>query len=181
MGGGGGGGGAGHRGEFWVGDIPGAQQQGPTVCTLTLTGTVTSLDGSQTVTISVTEVVSVPKGKHFKTVNTHGLEKVHSAVRVALEGGGEELTCGTSSSSSSTNTGDGGSSGSASASGSQGVWLGVSEEEWNGMVEVAEGVGKAGAARILASRGGRAIMDSLGFVGGVGATRPITYSETLKD
>ena len=139
--------------------------------TLSLTGTVTSLDGSKTFTVSLSHVAILPKGSVLSRVNAPGLQRVQCAQRISIEGGLEELRLG----------GEAGSESGGQKNDAHEEWLGVSAEEWEEMVRAGEYLGRAGAEKILASSQGKAILESFGGLSVEGGReRPITYSQALQ-
>ena len=133
-----------------------AAQPMPLAHTLVLRGTITSLDGSTSLTAEVSRAVLLPRGRTLQVVGTHGLDAVRGAVR---SGGDTELRlCG-------------GGGGGGGGEGSLRVGLGVTREEWEGMVACGEECGRACAEKLLGMRGGAAVVAQLGL----GGRRELTY------
>ena len=114
--------------------------------TLTLTGTVSSLDGASTVTATARAAVELPRGAARRVVNVWGLE----AARAAAEAGAAEPAA-------------------PLPAGARWARVGVTREEWDALAEAGGALGAALAKRIIAA-GGDALMGAAR-----GEPRPITY------
>jgi hydroxymethylbilane synthase len=127
--------------------------------TLTLTGTVTSLDGAQVISVVVREAVMVPRGAALRRVNAWGLDGV-AAVKAAAAARGEGAALRLEA-------------GAEGAGGGRPAWVGVTAAEWAALEDEGARVGQEAARRLARVRGAQELLERLGV--GRGPARPITY------